>query len=246
MMDMMVPSSPKSNHSKKFVPRVGELAMNEGQPTRIRHTKGGILPNITMNKVGGDEEGKENHEDGVGCGAIEGIEQFGVDESVVGFVAYLVEFGVNFVFSVVHKSLERVNAHQLGEHQSNIDSSFPRVIGGGEETKHPGNGEVRSQEEESFRATKVTNHVVEEVFLGVDILLLDRNGVRVEYSKVMINHHEDLADHDSEETHEEANRTGVIKTTKEVRETSCFGGLAYFHNVVERKEKEKRWTERDK
>ena len=244
MMDMMIPSGSKPNHTKQLIPGMREFTMNEGKPTSIRHSKRGILPNVAVNKVGGDVKGKKDHEDGIGCGAIESIEKFGVDETMVGFVAHSIEFRANFVFGVVHEGLEGIDAHQLGKHHTNVHPSFPRVIGLREETKHPGDGEVRSQEKEPFWTTKVTNHILEKGLLRSDFLLLNGHSVRVKHSKVVIGDDKDLANNDNSKTHKETDGARVIEVAEEVGDTTFFCFQTHFQSHC-RKKKRAKWGKQD-
>eukprot|EP00558_Chaetoceros_sp_UNC1202_P001517 CAMPEP_0197259686 /NCGR_PEP_ID=MMETSP1429-20130617/83644_1 /TAXON_ID=49237 /ORGANISM="Chaetoceros sp., Strain UNC1202" /LENGTH=61 /DNA_ID=CAMNT_0042723897 /DNA_START=468 /DNA_END=653 /DNA_ORIENTATION=+ len=61
--------------------------MDQNEPVGIHGSKGHVRPYIAvLDNHGGAVEGRENHENRIGHGTVEGIEEAGIRESVVGFM----------------------------------------------------------------------------------------------------------------------------------------------------------------
>ena len=119
--------------------------------------------------MGSGKERHEDHEEGVGQRAVEGIKKLWVGEPVVRLVGLAVEpllrakERVHFVLSQVHQHLETVLKQQLLQHLTPYDAALERIVALRHEAEHPSAAKVATEHHKSFRLGKVFQQGMEKV-----------------------------------------------------------------------------------
>ena len=129
VVNVVVAGGAQAELAEDAVPGEGVLRVDEGEPVGIHGAEGHVSPDVASpDDVGGGVEGNEDHEDGVSHRPVEGIEQPGVGEAVVGLVGDLVDLNADLVLGHVHRVLYAVLQDKAGDQVGPLDGTLERVV----------------------------------------------------------------------------------------------------------------------
>mmetsp|Transcript_55667 Transcript_55667/g.169385 ORF Transcript_55667/g.169385 Transcript_55667/m.169385 type:complete len:239 (+) Transcript_55667:183-899(+) len=166
VVHVVVPRRAEAQAPEEGVPRVGELAMNQDQPVRVQGAESHVRPHVRRDEPRDNDKRHHDHARCVRQGAVKGVEEARVRESVMRLVGMAVQPCGDLVLSEVHDILQEILEQQLRDHMHPVDAARERVIRFGHPTEHPCARQVTADEHEALGLGQVRGQTLEIIVLA--------------------------------------------------------------------------------
>jgi hypothetical protein len=200
----------KAHRAKEPVPSVRVLGVHEHEPVGVQSSESHVGPDVGRHQPRGEEEGQQDHAEGVCGGPVEGVEEARVGEAVVRLVRQAVEGGAHVVLQHVDSELQKVDDQQLDEDVKPVDAPGEGVVAAGHPVQHPVDDEVGAQHDEALRLREVSRDALHQG-VGAGAFFLDGGDV-AQASRPPegeVDKNEDLAHCNREESKRESQRRRI-------------------------------------